>query len=80
MATRKDLSSIFFSKKFYINILISKTSHKASRENLLPFGVIRKSHRGGGDGIHPALVLMGLTFIHPRIIQNGSCLPPSHTS
>ena len=64
LATRKDLSSIFFLKNF---LFISKKSHKASRENLSPFGVICQKATGGGgrEGIHPTLVLIGLTLVRP---------------
>ena len=76
MATRKDLTSIFFSKKNFYSFLrkVTKLQEKIFRR--LEF--YAKSQRG--EGIHPTLVLMGLTFVRPRIIQNGSCLPPSHTS
>ena len=71
LATRKDLSSIFFPKNF---LLISNKSHKASRENLSPFGVMCQKPRGGGgeEGIHPTLVLIGLTLWAPRVLL------PSH--
>ena len=63
LATRKDLSSIFFLKIFPF---ISKKSHKASRQNLSPFGVIcQKPQEGEGEGIHPILVLIGLTLVRP---------------
>ena len=58
---------IFILKNF---LFISKKSYKASKENLSPFGVICQKPwggGGGGKGIHPTLVLIGLTLVRPQI-------------
>ena len=60
-------------------LFISKKSHKASRKNFSPFGVICKSHRGRGRGNtsypSPDRVKFGTSLNHPK----WKCLPPSHT-
>ena len=72
----KTMFHIFILKNF---LFISKKSYKASKENLSPFGVI--CQKPWGRGIHPTLVLIGLTLVRPQNTHwNGSCFPQSHTS